>query len=146
MWSRGCVFIFLSEPSEGRGIGSVLICLSCCLHWQKKTLLFHFLPHYLTQSFLGSLSIRLSLSLSGYMLTTIWPNSLEVRSPKPAHIRSHTHTSTELCVWKALMVEFVLRWLHFKAHEWQHINDPPLCLSVSASHICSYTQTHTLTH
>lgn len=33
----------------------------------KRRHLFHFLPLYLTQSFLGWLSIRLSLSLSEYM-------------------------------------------------------------------------------
>jgi len=27
------------------------------------------------------------------------------------------------------MVKCVLRWLHFKAHEWQHINDRPLRLT-----------------
>lgn len=89
------------------------------------------------------LSLSLGICVDDHMAKFFGGEISETCSHTHTCTLTQTHTSTELCVWKALMVEFVLRWLHFKAHEWQHINDPPLCLSVSEFPICSSTQTHT---
>lgn len=88
MWSKGCsggfLFIYLSEPSDLRYL--YMVCFK----------LPFFLPSLTKEdtSFLGSLALSLDL-----VLTTIWPNSLEVRSPKPAlalHVHSHMYLQTHL--------------------------------------------------